>query len=82
MCASLPSISNGVITYSPEIMNPFEFGTNATYSCDEGFYLSDRPLRTCTGSGTTSFWDGQEPECLGLYIELMAQTACSGGSMM
>ena len=64
-CSLLPSILNGVINYSPDTTSPFDFGTTATYSCNEGFYLSVVSSRTCTGSGLSGFWDGMEPQCLG-----------------
>ena len=67
-CTSLPSIPNGVITYIPTGTSPFDFGATAIYSCNAGFYISMSliSIRVCTGSGTTGFWDGVEPDCLGI----------------
>ena len=64
-CISLTLIPNGMITYDPDRTPPFIFGTTATYSCNQGFYPSHTSVRTCTGSGATSFWDGTAPNCLG-----------------
>ena len=65
-CTSLPSILNGAVIYSPNGTSPFRYGVSVTYSCNEGFYLSESSVRTCTGSGATGFWNGIEPECLGM----------------
>ena len=64
-CPTLTLIPNGMITYDPDRTPPFIFGTTATYSCNQGFYPSHTSVRTCTGSGATSFWDGTAPNCLG-----------------
>ncbi len=67
-CNLLPQIANGVISYSPNSTNPFDYGTIATYLCNEGFYIysTDLLMRSCSGSGTVQgFWSGQEPQCLG-----------------
>ena len=68
-CTSLHPISNGAISYSFNGTSPYRYGASATYSCNEGFYISERSVRTCTGSGTAGFWDGIEPECLGMIIK-------------
>ena len=60
-------IPNGTITYSPDSTSIFSFSTTATYSCNQGFYPSHTSVRTCTGSGATSFWGGEEPECVGRF---------------
>ena len=65
MCTSLPPIPNGVITYDPDTISPYIFGTTALFSCNDGYYLSESSDRTCTGSESASFWDGSTPECLG-----------------
>ncbi len=67
MCSSLPQISNGLISYSPDSSSPFDYGTIATYSCNGGFYLMELSMRSCSGSGSLvqGYWLGQEPECAG-----------------
>ncbi len=62
----LPPFPNGVITYDPDRSNPFQFGTTASFFCNEGFYVSGHSsIRICTGSGATSFWEGEQPVCIG-----------------
>ena len=81
-CLLLPSISNGVISYSGDTTSPFAFGTLATYSCNDGFYLAGVSVRTCIGSGSLpdGFWLGTEPECLGLKLKMhvYCDTICQG----
>ena len=56
------------MTYNVESDN-LEFGTQAIYSCDNGFSLVGNTTRTCTGDGssTTSSFDGEAPTCEGEY---------------
>ncbi|XP_064385205.1 E-selectin-like [Halichondria panicea] len=63
-CPRLSDPSNGTVTYNVESGN-FEFGTQAIYSCDNGFSLVGNTTRTCTGDGssTTSSFDGEAPTC-------------------
>ncbi|XP_064387965.1 uncharacterized protein LOC135336171 isoform X3 [Halichondria panicea] len=68
-CTSLSSISNGVLVYGPDSTNPFNFGTIASYTCDDGFYLtSGSDVRTCGGDGlnTIGSWNGAAPVCLAI----------------
>ena len=65
-CSSL-TISNGAITYNPNMTSPFDIGTVATYSCNAGFHLSGSFTRTCVTSGTLGVWTGTAPLCLGKY---------------
>ena len=39
-----------------------EFGSTATYTCNSGFVLFGKGIRTCLESGV---WNGQAPECRG-----------------
>ncbi len=66
-CNSLPQVSNGVISYGPDTTSPFDYGTIATYLCNEGYYSTDMLVRSCSGSGSSveGFWVGQEPLCQG-----------------
>ncbi|XP_064384999.1 E-selectin-like [Halichondria panicea] len=63
-CPPLNDPSNGTVTYNVESDN-LEFGTQAIYSCDNGFSLVGNTTRTCTGDGssTTSSFDGEAPTC-------------------
>ena len=68
ICASLSSINNGAITYSPDISSPFNYGTTATHTCNEGFFLVGDSTQTCDGdgSGVNGVWSGSAPVCSGL----------------
>ena len=61
----LDSINNGLISYSPDTTAPFDFATNATHTCNEGFFLNGMEYRTCTGDGltTSGSWTGSPPVC-------------------
>ncbi len=66
-CATLDPIADGVITYNPDTTDPFDFGTNATYSCNEWFFLEGNDISTCDGDGTSvnGEWDVTAPQCTG-----------------
>ena len=51
--------------------SPFDFGTTATYSCNEGYYLQGEDVRTCVedGSGVNGIWSGSTPRCAGRYTK-------------
>ena len=68
-CESLDSFANGVITYRTDRTSPFDFGTTATYSCNEGYYLEGEDVRTCVEdvSGLNGIWSGSTPRCTGRY---------------
>ena len=65
-CYTLGVLGDGMITYSPDTVAPFNFDTNATHICDTGFFLNGQSSRTCTGDGLTinGVWTGSAPECL------------------
>ncbi len=65
-CVSLPSLTNGMIVYSPDLSEPFSYGTLATFSCNDGFQLDGSNLRTCTGddSVTIGSWGDPSPACV------------------
>ncbi len=66
MCSSLSSISNGVVTYSPDNTDPFAFGTIATYTCNNGFYLQGLFFaQVCGGNPLIEDWNGSPPSCPG-----------------
>ena len=66
-CESLGSFGNGVITYRTDRMSPFDFGTTATYSCNEGYYLEGEDVRTCVEdvSRLNGIWSDSTPRCAG-----------------
>ncbi len=63
-CTSLNTISNGMVAYSPDSL---DFGTTATYTCLEGYFLEGTSTRTCIGdgSGISGNWNGVAPVCSG-----------------
>ena len=63
-CTSLNTISNGMVAYSPDSL---DFGTTATYTCLEGYFLEGTSTRTCIGdgSGSSGNWNGVAPVCSG-----------------
>ena len=73
-CEPLDVISNGVITYTTDPTPNYELGTEATYVCNEGFFLNisigDR-VRTCvrrSGVDVAGVFNGQAPSCVGKLI--------------
>ena len=68
-CEDLLNPPNGDVNFSPDKTAPFDFGTNATYSCGTGFGLSEgNAMRTCDGDGSSPIgeWDGTAPTCEGI----------------
>ena len=69
-CPDLPQLSNGVITYTPATRLE---GVDATYSCVDGFQLSDTITRVCEDSmnrNGVGVWNGMEPTCIGMSFSL------------
>ena len=67
MCNGLSMINNGMVVYSPDSTAPYDYGTTATYSCNEGFFLQGSSVRTCgEGLGTSGLFDGVPPVCTGI----------------
>ncbi len=67
MCPPLPAITNGMISYSPDVTPDYDLGTNATYTCEAGFYLEGDEVRMCVdddGMDATGVWSGHEPICV------------------
>ena len=69
-CFSLPSLTNGMIVYSPDFSEPFNYGTFAIFSCNDGFQLDGSNLRTCMGddSVTIGSWGDPSPTCVGEWL--------------
>ncbi len=73
MCAVLPSIPNGAITYSNNAMGQKPVNTVATYSCNVGHTLyNGDTTRTCQDSA----WTGSAPTCEGALRSQMAIITC------
>ena len=66
-CPPLLAITNGTISYSPDVTPDYDLGTNATYTCEAGFYLEGNEVRVCMdddGMDAIGVWSGQEPSCV------------------
>ena len=65
-CPHIPDPENGNIDFVVDTTAPFEVGTTATYSCDQGFSLDEGDIvRTCEENDLTS-WSGSAPSCVGM----------------
>ncbi len=71
-CVELRAISNGMISYSPDMTADYSAGTVATHTCDDGFEVVPgvgNSMRTClpveqmSGDDPRSEFDGEEPRC-------------------
>ena len=66
VCPTLSSIPNGRVVYSTT--SPFSYGTEATYTCDDGFGLTrGNRIRRCGGTSSSpdGVWSGNVPTCQG-----------------
>ena len=69
ICSALPVVENGMITYSSDTTEPYDYETTATYQCDSGYELTGGDtVRTCTddGSSPVGRWNGTAPICSGI----------------
>ena len=67
-CSALPAVENGMVTYSSDTTEPYDYRTTATYQCDSGYELTGGDtVRTCTGDGSSPVgqWNGTAPTCTG-----------------
>ena len=66
VCPPLPAIINGIISYSPDVTPDYDLGTEATYTCEAGFYLEGNEVRVCMDDDgyTIGVWSDQEPSCV------------------
>ena len=67
VCPSLPTIANGIIYYSHDVTPDYYLGTEATYTCEAGFYLEGNEVRVCMdddGMDAIGVWSDQEPSCV------------------
>ncbi len=68
VCEELELIANGVIVYNADTTAPYETGTMATYSCNQGYELLinlGSEMRTCedVGDGSGGRFSGEAPSC-------------------
>ncbi len=69
LCEPLLGVENGMIIYSSERDRNYPWGTTATYSCNEGYFLDTSGtsrIRTCIDDNdgdAEGVFDGQEPRC-------------------
>ncbi|XP_064387505.1 uncharacterized protein LOC135335846 isoform X3 [Halichondria panicea] len=79
-CEELPAILYGMISYSPDMTANYSAGTVATYTCNDGFELVPgvgNSMRTCLpleqmpGDDLRSEFDGEEPRCVPVCMELV-----------
>ncbi len=66
LCPALPDITNGAIVYSTDTLAPYDIGTVATYSCNEGYVLTGGNVeRICvdSGDGNDDRFNGEAPSC-------------------
>ena len=59
-CGNLENPLNGQV-----FLSGTDFGSEATYICDEGFALSENSTRICQENEE---WSNNEPVCVGMYI--------------
>ena len=73
-------INNGVITYDPAGSVAFSFGTSATHTCSEEFFLEGNAVRICSGDGlsVTGSWDGIAPICSGTKLYYVTELSLCG----
>ena len=64
-CGTLDDIENGGV-----VMSTSTFGSTVTYTCEEGYDLSDDVERTCQADGS---WDEDEPDCISKYMRGSSQ---------
>lgn len=62
-CGHLPSLANGIITIEKTAS-----GEEASFSCNENYYLVGPKSRICLTNGT---WSGDDPECISIFFTLL-----------
>ena len=68
MCPSLPSLTNGELTFDTDMIAPHEYDTEVTYTCDMGYDIAmGNKSQVCEGDGSTPVgeWSGTTPICTG-----------------
>ena len=66
--------------YSPDMAEPFDYGTTVNYTCAESFYLEGNQIRTCQGddSNVNGMWTGSDPVCAGMEYPCSVDCVYSG----
>ena len=71
-CSALTAPTNGRVSYSTDMTEPFSIGTVATFTCDDDYTLNGATATlTCADDNqadTLGTWGGTEPSCLGKSI--------------
>ena len=81
-CDGLVAPANGAITYTGDILPPYDASTQAMYSCNSGYRLaagSGDEVRTCVAVGhvnpgsdvvtsVSGAWLGAAPTCEGMLV--------------
>ncbi len=65
LCPPLLPLANGMISYSPDNTPDYTIGTVATYSCNQGYYLTDGfTTKVCREVvRSPAMFDGPTPIC-------------------
>ncbi len=76
MCNELPTIVNGMISYTSDSEGPeYDLDTIATYSCDDGYMLigsnSSRQCQISSTDNTVAMFSGTAPVCERVAIMIM-----------
>ena len=75
-CSALTASTNGRVSYSTDMTEPFSIGTVATFTCDDDYTLNGATATlTCADDNqadTLGTWGGSEPSCLGKSIHAFA----------
>ena len=65
-CPDIADPVNGQIIFASDRRAPFDYGTTAEYSCNEGYTLSGAErVRVCGGDGLSDVgeWSGEDYTC-------------------
>ena len=71
-CPDIFDPYDGQVVFTDDRLAPFEYGTIASYSCNDGFTLiGDKSVRVCGGDGLSDLgvWSGEDYICLSLEGE-------------
>ena len=63
-----------MISYSPDVTPDYDLSTEATYTCEAGFYLESNEVRVCMDDDrmdAIGVWSGQEPSCVRKLLALI-----------
>ena len=78
-CSMVNALPNGTVMYSVDTVAPFEFGTVATLSCDNGFFLDGDDVRVCEDDDqldTVGVWSESNATCEGKLAVRIYNTIC------